>query len=107
MAGTSGGLAASGPTRGVALRKGAGPRDSAPDALLIALLSAASLLSAAWLVLHARDVALLLRPVFPLVPGEGRRLASFWAVSAAITLFGFSMVGELWIVLRAAGLWPW
>lgn len=70
--------------------------------VLIALLSAASLLSAAWLVLHARDVALLLSPVFPLVPGEGR-LASFRAVSAAITVFGFSLVGEVWIVLRAAG----
>jgi hypothetical protein len=74
--------------------------------LLIALLSAASLLSAAWLVLHARDVALLLRPVTPLVPGEGRRLASFRAVSAGITLFGFSVAGEVWIVLRAAGLAP-
>ncbi|MFM8747973.1 MAG: hypothetical protein ACKOED_15105 [Aestuariivirga sp.] len=74
--------------------------------LLIALLSAASLLSAAWLVLHARDVALLLRPVLPLVPGEGRRLASFRAVSAAITVFGFSMAGEVWIVARAAGLSP-
>ena len=72
--------------------------------VLIALLSAASLLSAAWLVLHARDVALLLRPVFPLVPGEGRRLASFRAVSAAITVFGFSIAGEVLIVLRAAGL---
>lgn len=71
--------------------------------IMLALLSAASLLSAAWLVLHARDVAVLLRPVFPLVPGEGRRLASFRSVCAAITLFGFSMVGEVWIVLRAAG----
>jgi hypothetical protein len=70
--------------------------------LLIALLSAASLLSAAWLVLHARDVALLLRPVTALVPGEGRRLASFRAVSAGLTLFGFSTAGEVWIVLRAA-----
>ncbi len=63
--------------------------------LLIALLSATSLLSAAWLVLHARDVAF-----------EGRRLASFRAVSAGLTVFGFSMAGEVWIVLRAAGLWP-
>lgn len=71
--------------------------------VLIALLSASSVLSAAWLVLHARDVALLLRPVLPLVPGEGRRLASFRAVSAGLTVFGFSMVGEAWVVLRAAG----
>ncbi len=72
--------------------------------VLIALLSAVSLLSAAWLVLHARDVVLLLRPVLPLVPGEGRRLTSFKAVSAGLTVFGFSIVGEVWIVLRAAGL---
>jgi hypothetical protein len=72
--------------------------------VLIALLSATALLSAAWLVLHARDVALLLRPVFPLVPGEGRRLASFRAVSAGLTVFAFSVVGEVWIVLRAAGM---
>lgn len=70
--------------------------------VLIALLSATALLSAVWLVLHARDVALLLRPVLPLVPGEGRRLASFKAVTAALTLFGFAMAGEVWIVLRAA-----
>ncbi len=70
--------------------------------VLIALLSATVLLSAAWLVLHARDVALLLRPVLPLVPGKGRRLASFRAVSAGLTVFGFSVVGEVWIVLRAA-----
>ena len=70
---------------------------------VIAFVSAASLVSAAWLVLHARDVALLLRPVLPLVPGEGRRLASFRAVSAAITLFGFAIAAEVWVVLRAAG----
>lgn len=69
---------------------------------LLALLSAGAMLSAAWLVLHARDVALLLRPVTALVPGEGRRLASFKAVSAAITLFGFSCAGQVWVVMRAA-----
>lgn len=69
--------------------------------ILLPLLSAASLLSAAWLVLHARDVVLLLRRVFPLDPGEGRRLASFRMVSAVITLFGFSCAGQVLIVLRA------
>lgn len=69
--------------------------------ILLPLLSAVSLLSAAWLVLHARDVVLLLRRVFPLDPGEGRRLASFKAVCAAIALFGFSLAGQVLIVLRA------
>ena len=70
--------------------------------ILLALLSACSLLSAAWLVLHARDVALLLRPVFPLEPGSGRRLASFRQVSAVISLFGFSLAAEALIIVRAA-----
>jgi hypothetical protein len=70
--------------------------------VLLALQSAATILSAAWLVLHARDVVLLLHPVLPLVPGEGRRLASFRAVCAALTLFGFSCAGQMLIVVRAA-----
>lgn len=70
--------------------------------IVLAVTSAVSLLSAAWLVLHARDVVLLLRPVLPpLVPGKGRRLASFRAVSAAITLFGFAMAAQVLVVLRA------
>lgn len=72
--------------------------------ILLALLSAGAMLSAAWLVLHARDVALLLRPVFPrLVPGTGRRLASFRAICAGLTVLGFSLVGQVWVVARAAG----
>jgi len=70
--------------------------------LLLPLLSAVSLLSAAWLVLHARDVVLLLRQIFPLDPGKGRRVASFKAVSAVLTLFGFSIAGQGLIVARAA-----
>lgn len=70
--------------------------------VLLALLSAGAILSAAWLVLHARDVVLLLRRVLPLAPGEGRRLASFKAVCAALTLFGFSLAGQVLVVLRAA-----
>lgn len=71
--------------------------------ILLALLSAGTTLSAAWLVLHARDVALLLRPAFPrLVPGAGRRLSSFAAVSAALTVFGFSLAAEIWVIARAA-----
>ena len=70
--------------------------------VVLPLLSALSLLSAAWLVLHARDVVLLLRQVFPLDPGKGRRLASFKAVSTVITLFGFSIAGQGLIVARAA-----
>jgi hypothetical protein len=70
--------------------------------VMLALLSGGAMLSAAWLVLHARDVALLLRQAFPgVVPGRGRRLASFRAVSAAIALFGFCMAGELWVIARA------
>jgi hypothetical protein len=70
--------------------------------VLLALLSAVSLLSAAWLVLHARDVVLLLRQVFPLEPGRGRRLASFKTVSAVLTLFGFSAAGQGLILAKAA-----
>ncbi|WP_285712098.1 hypothetical protein [Erythrobacter oryzae] len=80
------------------------PMSLAQMQIVIALASAVSLLSAAWLVLHARDVALLLRPVLPLVPGEGRRLASFRAVSVAITLFGFALAAEVLVVVRAAGM---
>jgi hypothetical protein len=71
--------------------------------IMLALLSAGAMLSAAWLVLHARDVALLLRPVTPLVPGAGRRLASFRAVSAGLTVFAFSIAGQVLIVARAVG----
>ncbi|WP_296719146.1 hypothetical protein [Erythrobacter sp.] len=70
--------------------------------VLLPLLSALSLLSAAWLVLHARDVVLLLRQAFPLEPGQGRRLASFKAVSAVLTLFGFSLAGEMLIIAQVA-----
>lgn len=70
--------------------------------VLLPVLSAVSLLSAAWLVLHARDVVLLLRQAFPLEPGEGRRLASFKAVSAVLTVFGFSFVGEMLIIAQVA-----
>ncbi|MFM7349670.1 MAG: hypothetical protein ACKO01_09295 [Erythrobacter sp.] len=70
--------------------------------VLLAVLSGGAILSAAWLVLHARDVALLLRPAFPgIVPGKGRRLARFDAVCAAITLLGFSLAGEVLVIARA------
>jgi CHASE1-domain containing sensor protein len=71
--------------------------------VLFALLTASAMLSAAWLVLHARDVALLLRQAFPLLlPGKGVRLASFKAVSAGLAVFGFSIAGEVWMIARAA-----
>lgn len=70
--------------------------------IILPLLTAASILSAAWLVLHARDVVLLLRTILPLDPGEGRRLASFKQVCTALTVFGFSSAGEVLIILRAA-----
>jgi len=54
-------------------------------------------------VLHARDVVLLLRPMAArLDPGRGKRLASFKAVSAVITLFGFSLAAEVLVVARLA-----
>lgn len=71
--------------------------------IALPVLSTISLLSAAWLVLHARDVVILLRPWLPrLDPGTGRRLATARQTCAAITLFGFSLVAETWIVVRAA-----
>ncbi|KPP82470.1 hypothetical protein SAMN04515621_2348 [Erythrobacter sp. HL-111] len=66
------------------------------------IFSATSILSSAWLVLHARDVALLLRHVLPIDPGQGKRLASFRQVCAMITLFGFSLSAEVLIVLRVS-----
>ncbi|MEE4204987.1 MAG: hypothetical protein V2I39_01755 [Erythrobacter sp.] len=66
------------------------------------IFSATSILSSAWLVLHARDVALLLRHILPVDPGQGKRLASFRQVCAMITLFGFSLSAEVLIVLKAA-----
>ncbi|MCX9145901.1 hypothetical protein [Erythrobacter sp. WG] len=76
-----------------------------PEAqILLALLSAGAMLSAAWLVLHVRDVALLLRPVFPrLAPGTGRCRASFRALCAGLTVLGYSLVGQVWAIARAAG----
>jgi len=71
--------------------------------IALPVLSTISLLSAAWLVLHARDVVILLKPWLPwLDPGKGRRLATARQTCAAITLFGFSFVAETWIVVRAA-----
>ncbi len=70
--------------------------------VLLLVFSTLSVLSAAWLVLHARDVVLLLRYLLPLDPGQGQRLASFKAVSAAITIFAFSLTVEVLVFLRAA-----
>lgn len=68
---------------------------------VVLALTCTSLMSAAWLVCHARDVVLVLRHVLPLDPGEGKRLTSFKAVCAVITLFGFSLAAEALIALRA------
>lgn len=66
------------------------------------IFSATSILSSAWLVLHARDVVLVLRQILPIDPGEGKRLASFRLVCAMMTLFGFSVSAETLILLRAS-----
>ncbi|AOL24812.1 hypothetical protein Ga0102493_11683 [Erythrobacter litoralis] len=66
------------------------------------IFSATSILSSAWLVLHARDVALILRHILPIDPGLGKRLASFRQVCAMMTLFGFSVSAEVLIVLRVS-----
>ena len=68
---------------------------------LVLALTCPSLLSAAWLVCHARDVVLVLRYIFPLDPGQGKRLTSFKAVCTVLTLFGFSLAAEALIMLRA------
>jgi len=69
---------------------------------VLVVLSTCSILSAAWLVLHARDVTLVLRYILPLEPGEGRRLTSFRRVCGVLTVFGFSVVAETFIVVRTA-----
>jgi len=69
---------------------------------MLMIFSATSILSSAWLVLHARDVALVLRYILPIDPGRGKRLASFRMVCAMLTLFGFSVSAEVLIVLRVS-----
>ena len=69
--------------------------------LLVLALTGGAMLSAAWLVSHARDVVLVLRHFFPLDPGEGQRLTSPKSVCAALTLFGFSISAEVWVMIRA------
>jgi hypothetical protein len=69
---------------------------------MLMIFSATSILSSAWLVLHARDVALILRHILPIDPGLGKRLASFRQVCAMMTLFGFSVSAEVLIVLRVS-----
>ena len=70
--------------------------------IALPVFSTIPLLSAAWLVMHARDVVILLRPWLPwLDPGAGRKLASARQTCAALTLFGFGFAGEAWIIIRA------
>lgn len=69
--------------------------------MLVFILTGGTMLSAAWLVSHARDVVLILRHILPLDPGGGRRIASPKSVCTAITLFGFSITAEVWVVFRA------
>ena len=66
------------------------------------LLTCGALLSAAWLVRHARDVVMALRHLFPLLePVIGKRLTSPRAVCAAITMLGFCLSAEALVALRA------
>lgn len=70
--------------------------------ILVFLFTCGSLLSAAWLVCHARDVVLVLRHMFPpLEPGAGKRLTSPRSVCFAITLLGFCLSAEALVALRA------
>lgn len=70
--------------------------------ILVFLFTCGSLLSAAWLVCHARDVVLVLRHIFPpLQPGAGKRLTSPKSVCTAITVFGFCLSAEALVALRA------
>lgn len=70
--------------------------------ILVFLLTCGSLLSAAWLVCHARDVVLVLRHIFPpLEPGIGKRLTSPKSVCIAITMLGFCLSAEALVAVRA------
>ena len=70
--------------------------------ILVFLFTCGSLLSAAWLVCHARDVVLVLRHVFPpLEPGSGKRLTSPRSVCTAITILGFCLSAEAVVAVRA------
>ena len=70
--------------------------------ILVFLFTCGSLLSAAWLVCHARDVVLVLRHIFPpLQPGAGTRLTSPKSVCTAITVFGFCLSAEALVAVRA------
>jgi hypothetical protein len=72
--------------------------------ILVFLLTGGSMLSAAWMVTHARDVVLVLSAFLPLDPGKGRRLATRGAVCTAITVFGFSVTAEAYVILRAGAV---
>lgn len=72
--------------------------------VLVFVLTAGSMFSAAWLVTHARDVAFLLSPILPLTPGTGKRMTTPKAVCVALTVFGFSVTAEAWVILRAGSL---
>ncbi|WP_156423822.1 hypothetical protein [Erythrobacter sp. YT30] len=68
---------------------------------LVFLFTCGSLLSAAWLVSHARDTVLVLRHIFPkLRPGEGVRLTNPKSVCIAITLFGYCLSAETLLIFR-------
>jgi hypothetical protein len=70
--------------------------------ILVFLFTCGSLLSAAWLVCHARDVVLVLRQIFPLLePGTGKRLTSPRSVCTAITMLGFCLSADTLVALRA------
>lgn len=83
-------------------RTRSGPITIAQLQILVFLLTCGALLSAAWLVCHARDVVLVLRHVIPpLDPGEGKRLASPRSVCMAITICGYCLSAEVLVALRA------
>ncbi len=70
--------------------------------IMVFFLTCGSLLSAAWLVCHARDVVLVLRHLFPLLePGAGKRLTSPRSVCTAITMLGFCLSADALVAVRA------
>jgi len=83
-------------------QKSGQPPVSIPELqFLVFVLTGGSMLSAAWMVTHARDVVTALSVFLPLDPGKGRRMATNRAVCTAITVFGFSVTAETWVILRA------
>ncbi|EAQ28846.1 hypothetical protein NAP1_14643 [Erythrobacter sp. NAP1] len=81
--------------------EGAKPLSVPELQVLLFALTGGWMLSAVWMMSHARDVVLVLSQFLPLDPGEGRVVTTPKGVCTALTIFGFSVVAEGWVLVRS------